>query len=69
MSTDALVERRDEAIDVSVGRPAALRMPSGGRLEDLLDEVLDRCGRDAEDDIAVPASRIRSDGRMREPAS
>ncbi len=38
-------------------------------MEDLLDEVLDRYGRDAEDDIAVLASRIRADGPMREPAS
>ncbi|MFF9400051.1 MULTISPECIES: hypothetical protein [unclassified Streptomyces] len=49
-------------------RPAH-RRGTGGRLEDLLDEVLDRYGRDAEDDIAVLASRIRADGPMREPAS
>ncbi len=61
MYTDGLVERRDEAIDVSVGRLAKLRMPPGGRLEDLLDEVLGRYGADAEDDIAVLASRVRAD--------
>ncbi|MFF9348949.1 SpoIIE family protein phosphatase [Streptomyces sp. NPDC014734] len=61
MYTDGLVERRDEAIDVSVGRLAHLRMPAGGGLEDLLDEVLNRYGEGAEDDIAVLASRIRAD--------
>lgn len=60
MYTDGLVERRDEDIDVSVNRLADLRLPVGGTLEGLLDEVLDRFGRDATDDIAVLASRIRS---------
>ncbi|MFJ7082918.1 SpoIIE family protein phosphatase [Streptomyces griseus] len=59
MYTDGLVERRGEDIDVSVRRLASLTMPPGGRLEDLLDRVLDRFGGDAEDDIAVLASRIR----------
>ncbi|MFJ3327668.1 SpoIIE family protein phosphatase [Streptomyces griseus] len=59
MYTDGLVERRGEDIDVSVRRLASLAMPPGGRLEDLLDQVLDRFGVDAEDDIAVLASRIR----------
>ncbi|WP_098026923.1 SpoIIE family protein phosphatase [Streptomyces sp. st115] len=59
MYTDGLVERRGEDIDVSVRRLASLAMPPGGRLEDLLDQVLDRFGADAEDDIAVLASRIR----------
>ncbi|MEV7305737.1 SpoIIE family protein phosphatase [Streptomyces microflavus] len=59
MYTDGLVERRGEDIDVSVGRLASLTLPSGGSLEDLLDQVLDRFGGDAEDDIAVLASRIR----------
>ncbi|MFJ9683416.1 SpoIIE family protein phosphatase [Streptomyces sp. NPDC101194] len=63
MYTDGLVERRNEAIDVSVGRLASLRLPASGRLEDLLDEVLNRFGGDAEDDIAVLASRIRTDER------
>ncbi|NGO85745.1 SpoIIE family protein phosphatase [Streptomyces sp. 196(2019)] len=61
MYTDGLVERRDEDIDVSVARLASLNLPSGGSLEDLLDRVLDRFGGDAEDDIAVLASRIRED--------
>ncbi|WP_399082395.1 SpoIIE family protein phosphatase [Streptomyces sp. BBFR2] len=60
MYTDGLVERRDEAIDVSVARLADLRMPPSGRLEELLDDVLNRFGADAEDDIAVLASRIRT---------
>lgn len=59
MYTDGLVERRDEDIDLSVGRLASLRLPVGGTLEGLLDEVLDRFGHDATDDIAVLASRIR----------
>ncbi|MCX4963544.1 SpoIIE family protein phosphatase [Streptomyces sp. NBC_00654] len=59
MYTDGLVERRGEDIDVSVGRLAGLTLPVSGRLEDLLDDVLDRFGDDAEDDIAVLASRIR----------
>ncbi|WP_405636205.1 SpoIIE family protein phosphatase [Streptomyces sp. NBC_01178] len=59
MYTDGLVERRGEDIDVSVGRLASLTLPPGGHLEDLLDQVLDRFGDDAEDDIAVLASRIR----------
>ncbi|MFJ8251140.1 SpoIIE family protein phosphatase [Streptomyces sp. NPDC094466] len=59
MYTDGLVERRGEDIDVSVGRLASLTLPRSGRLEDLLDQVLDRFGDDAEDDIAVLASRIR----------
>lgn len=59
MYTDGLVERRGEDIDVSVQRLASLTLPAGGRLEDLLDQVLDRFGEEAEDDIAVLASRIR----------
>ncbi|WP_434092136.1 SpoIIE family protein phosphatase [Streptomyces halstedii] len=58
MYTDGLVERRGEDIDVSVGRLAGLTMPTSGLLEDLLDEALDRFGEDAEDDIAMLASRI-----------
>ncbi|MEV8569106.1 SpoIIE family protein phosphatase [Streptomyces sp. NPDC051322] len=61
--TDGLVERRGEDIDVSLGRLTGLTLPAGGGLEDLLDEVLDRFGRHAEDDIAVLASRIRQPGR------
>ncbi|WP_069171737.1 SpoIIE family protein phosphatase [Streptomyces griseus] len=59
MYTDGLVERRNEDIDVSVGRLASVTLPSSGRLDDLLEEVIGRFGRDAEDDIAVLASRIR----------
>ncbi|SCK31834.1 Serine phosphatase RsbU, regulator of sigma subunit [Streptomyces sp. ScaeMP-e48] len=59
MYTDGLVERRGEDIDVSVGRLASLTLPRTGTLEDLLDQVLDRFGGDAEDDIAVLASRIK----------
>ncbi|AEN11049.1 MULTISPECIES: SpoIIE family protein phosphatase [unclassified Streptomyces] len=58
MYTDGLVERRGEDIDVSVGRLASLTLPASGRLEDLLDEVLDRFAENAEDDIAVLASRV-----------
>ncbi|MFB7914478.1 SpoIIE family protein phosphatase [Streptomyces sp. NPDC056061] len=65
MYTDGLVERRDEAVDVSVARLTELRMPVSGGLEGLLDEVLDRYGEGAEDDIAVLASRIRSGGPTR----
>ncbi|MDP9950516.1 PAS domain S-box-containing protein [Streptomyces sp. DSM 41269] len=59
MYTDGLVERRGEDIDVSVRRLSSLTLPPGGGLEELLDRVLDRFGDDAEDDIAVLASRIR----------
>ncbi|MFJ9622653.1 SpoIIE family protein phosphatase [Streptomyces sp. NPDC101181] len=59
MYTDGLVERRGEDIDTSVRRLASLTLPPSGRLDDLLDQVLDRFGDDAEDDIAVLASRIR----------
>ncbi|MEI7033871.1 SpoIIE family protein phosphatase [Streptomyces pratensis] len=59
MYTDGLVERRGEDIDVSVRRLSSLTLPLSGRLDDLLDEVLDRFGEEAEDDIAVLASRIR----------
>ncbi|ROQ67775.1 serine phosphatase RsbU (regulator of sigma subunit) [Streptomyces sp. 840.1] len=59
MYTDGLVERRGEDIDVSVGRLRGLRLPESGNLEELLDEVLDRFGPGAEDDIAVMASRAR----------
>lgn len=59
MYTDGLVERRGEDIDVSVGRLRELTLPESGNLEELLDEVLDRFGPGAEDDIAVMASRAR----------
>ncbi|WP_250305491.1 SpoIIE family protein phosphatase [Streptomyces sp. A 4/2] len=59
MYTDGLVERRGEDIEASVGRLADLRLPPSGSLDDLLDGVLERFGHDAEDDIAVLASRTR----------
>ncbi|MFF1835599.1 SpoIIE family protein phosphatase [Streptomyces sp. NPDC058231] len=59
MYTDGLVERRGEDIDVSVRRLAELTLPESGSLDDLLDNVLERFGAGAEDDIAVLASRIR----------
>ncbi|MEV0090258.1 SpoIIE family protein phosphatase [Streptomyces sp. NPDC050738] len=60
MYTDGLVERRGEDIDVSLNRLTSLRVPTSGRLDDLVEDTLDRFGQDAEDDIAVLASRIRS---------
>ncbi|WP_424921439.1 SpoIIE family protein phosphatase [Streptomyces sp. wa1] len=59
MYTDGLVERRGEDIDVSIERLTRLTLPAGGRLEDLLDEVVDRFADTAEDDIAVLVSRSR----------
>ncbi|MFF2045678.1 SpoIIE family protein phosphatase [Kitasatospora sp. NPDC058170] len=64
--TDGLVERRDEDIDVSLDRLAALRLPAGGELDDLLDAVLHALAPDgpsaqtAEDDIALLAARPRA---------
>ncbi|WEH37544.1 SpoIIE family protein phosphatase [Streptomyces sp. AM 4-1-1] len=59
MYTDGLVERRDESIDDSVNRLLSLRIPLSGSLDELLDEALERFGRNTEDDIALLASRIR----------
>ncbi|MBM7437793.1 SpoIIE family protein phosphatase [Streptomyces sp. HB132] len=59
MYTDGLVERRGEDIDVSIARLAQLTMPPSGRLQDLLDEIVDRFADTAEDDIAVLVSRSR----------
>jgi len=60
MFTDGLVERRGEDIDESLGRLAALRMPPGANVDDLVDEVLLKLdARHAEDDVAVLAARIR----------
>ncbi|MGW3662375.1 PP2C family protein-serine/threonine phosphatase [Streptomyces sp. NPDC005141] len=60
MFTDGLVERRGEDIDESLARLAALRLPPGAGVDDLLDEVLVRLdARHAEDDVAVLAARIR----------
>ncbi|MEU9073725.1 SpoIIE family protein phosphatase [Kitasatospora sp. NPDC048538] len=65
--TDGLVERRDEDIDTSLERLAALRLPAAGDLDDLLDAVLQALappatgapGGNAEDDIALLAARPR----------
>ncbi|MGW2083893.1 SpoIIE family protein phosphatase [Streptomyces sp. NPDC001880] len=62
--TDGLVERRDEDIDISVGRLRELTLPAGGSLDELLDEVLERFGPGAEDDIAVLASRTRNPQKL-----
>ncbi|WP_408057440.1 PP2C family protein-serine/threonine phosphatase [Streptomyces chiangmaiensis] len=57
--TDGLVERREEDIDVSLARLAALRLPPGASVEELLTDVLARLdARHAEDDVAVLAARI-----------
>ncbi|MGW2782474.1 PP2C family protein-serine/threonine phosphatase [Streptomyces populi] len=59
MFTDGLVERRGEDIDESLARLAALRLPPGAGVDDLLDEVLvELDARHAEDDVAVLAARI-----------
>ncbi|MEV2245263.1 SpoIIE family protein phosphatase [Streptomyces sp. NPDC049970] len=59
MYTDGLVERRGEDIEVSIQRLSRLTMPPSGRLEDLLQEIVDRFADGAEDDIAVLVSRSR----------
>lgn len=59
MYTDGLVERRGEDIDLSIERLTRLTLSAGGRLQDLLDEVVDRFADTAEDDIAVLVSRSR----------
>lgn len=56
--TDGLVERREEDIDTSLERLAALRLPATGNLDALLDAVLQALATDAaEDDIALLAAR------------
>ncbi|MFF2367415.1 PP2C family protein-serine/threonine phosphatase [Streptomyces sp. NPDC058122] len=63
MFTDGLVERRDEDIDASLERLAALRLPPGADVDALLDEVLVALdARHAEDDVAVLAARIHPRG-------
>ncbi|MGW4806071.1 SpoIIE family protein phosphatase [Kitasatospora sp. NPDC004272] len=58
--TDGLVERRGEDIDVSLARLSALRLPSDGPLDALLDATLAALApQDAEDDIALLAARVR----------
>ncbi|MGW8363646.1 PP2C family protein-serine/threonine phosphatase [Streptomyces wedmorensis] len=59
--TDGLVERRDEDIDVSLARLAALRLPADSGPREVVDEVLRRFGaHGAEDDVAVLAARVRA---------
>ncbi|MFF4341116.1 SpoIIE family protein phosphatase [Kitasatospora sp. NPDC001540] len=58
--TDGLVERRGEDIDASLARLSALRLPSDGPLDSLLDATLAALApEDAEDDIALLAARVR----------
>ncbi|MDI5962897.1 SpoIIE family protein phosphatase [Streptomyces sp. SL13] len=58
MYTDGLVEHRNEDIDASLDRLAALRLPVADSLESLLDRLLDHLVRGpAEDDVAVMAAR------------
>lgn len=58
--TDGLVERRGEDIDTSLARLAALRLPVGGELDELLDATLHGLTpQAAEDDIALLAARAR----------
>ncbi|MFE2949960.1 PP2C family protein-serine/threonine phosphatase, partial [Embleya sp. NPDC059267] len=58
--TDGLVERRDRDIDDSLAGLAALRPPTAGALEDLLDAVLlGLAPQTGEDDIAMLAARMR----------
>ncbi|MGC0316673.1 SpoIIE family protein phosphatase [Kitasatospora acidiphila] len=58
--TDGLVERRGEDIDTSLARLAALRLPVGGELDELLDATLHGLApQAAEDDIALLAARAR----------
>ncbi|WP_195911417.1 SpoIIE family protein phosphatase [Streptomyces kaniharaensis] len=59
--TDGLVERRDEDIDASLARLAAIQLPAEGELDDLLDAVLHALTpAAAEDDIALLAARPRA---------
>ncbi|WP_245235944.1 PP2C family protein-serine/threonine phosphatase [Streptomyces durhamensis] len=59
--TDGLVERRGEDIDRSLARLAAVRFPTGGGLEEVLDTILGRLdARHAEDDVAALAARPHS---------
>ncbi|MGQ4487168.1 SpoIIE family protein phosphatase [Streptomyces sp. SAS_281] len=69
MYTDGLVERRDEDIDTCVARLGELTLPDNGDLETFLDRVLERFGPNAEDDIAVMASRTRDEPDAADPAT
>lgn len=58
--TDGPVERRDQDIDDSLAGLAALRPPTGGGLDGLLDAILDGLApHTGEDDIAMLAARMR----------
>jgi PAS domain S-box-containing protein len=59
MYTDGLVERRGEDLEVSIEQLTRLTVPARGRLDELLEEVVDRFAETAEDDIAVLVSRSR----------
>ncbi|OII65032.1 protein phosphatase [Streptomyces sp. CC53] len=60
MFTDGLVERRGEDIDDSLARLAGLRLPAGGTVQEVVDDVLDRLDAvHAEDDVAALAVRAR----------
>ena len=60
MFTDGLVERREEDIDASLARLAALRLRPESDIEPFLEQVLDRLDvHRAQDDVAVLAARIR----------
>ncbi|MEU7057995.1 SpoIIE family protein phosphatase [Streptomyces sp. NPDC046197] len=58
--TDGLVERRDEDIDTSLARLAALRVRPDQGVSRMLDEILGRLGAEqADDDVAAIAARLR----------
>jgi serine phosphatase RsbU (regulator of sigma subunit) len=60
MYTDGLVERRHEDIDVSLERLTGLRVGDDTTdLDRILDALLDTLGAEAQDDVAVMASRLR----------
>ncbi|MFD8949825.1 PP2C family protein-serine/threonine phosphatase [Streptomyces xanthophaeus] len=58
--TDGLVERRNEDIDTSLARLAALRMTTAAGVWDVVDAVCNGLdAQHAEDDVAVLAARLR----------
>ncbi|MGW1993710.1 PP2C family protein-serine/threonine phosphatase [Embleya sp. NPDC001921] len=60
LCTHGLVERRDQDIDDSLAGLAALRPPTGGVLDGLLDAILDGpAPHTGADDIAMLAARMR----------
>ncbi|MGI5459106.1 SpoIIE family protein phosphatase [Streptomyces sp. CA-249302] len=59
--TDGLVERRDEDIDTSLHRLTQVRLPPGGSLDEILDEILAHVTTGpTHDDIAILAARPRT---------